>query len=72
MTNDEYMTSKEAAELLGVHRSTIKYLIDEGRLKAIRRTPRPHSHFLILRSSVEEFLRRRREVGSRPRGEGGG
>lgn len=62
----EYLTTKEAAEILGISPTRVAFLIREGRLKA----EKAGNTWLILRSEVMLFSRRPRPSGwkkGRPR-----
>ncbi|BAV81101.1 Xis [Vibrio phage CKB-S1] len=50
----EYMTTKEAAEALGVSRPTVRAFFKEGRLEGVRISPRI---IKIKRASVDRILK---------------
>jgi excisionase family DNA binding protein len=52
-TNSKYITTTEACELIGVSKTVIKRLADEGVLK-IWKTPGGHRR--LLRSSVDDYI----------------
>jgi excisionase family DNA binding protein len=52
-TNSKYVTTTEACDLIGVSKTVIKRLADEGILK-IWKTPGGHRR--LLRSSVDEYI----------------
>ena len=60
---DEWLTTEQCAELIGVSRTTIWNAIRDGRLEAT--TYRVHSRttIRIRRSAVDQFLARGREAG---------
>jgi excisionase family DNA binding protein len=71
MSHDELITTKAAAELLGVHRSVVNYLIERGDLTAARMPPQPRApkgrRLLLQKSQVEALgdnWRRRRKRGA--------
>jgi excisionase family DNA binding protein len=52
MAEDEWLTTGQAAKLLGVSRSTVLRQIDAGTLQARRL---PHGHWRIPRASAENL-----------------
>ena len=55
---ERFLTTSQAAELIGVHRTTILRLVDEGRIEArvYRYGVRPTIR--IPEAAVDDFLRR--------------
>ncbi len=51
--SDNYLSSSEAAKLLGIHPFTIQYLLRDGRLPAEKIANR----WLISRQTVERFAK---------------
>ncbi len=51
--SDEWLSTGQAAERLGVHRSTLVRYIEEGRLPASRL---PTGHYRIRRADLEKLL----------------
>lgn len=64
---DNYLTTAQAAELLGMDRSAVLRAIRQGRLPATRYGPRV---VLIKRDDVETYRAMPRHAGGRPRGSG--
>jgi excisionase family DNA binding protein len=56
---EEWLTTGQAAELLGVHRSTLLRYVEEGRLPARRL---PTGHYRVRREDLEKLL----EQGEQP------
>lgn len=58
--NDDYITTTEAAEILGLKsRQGVNWLITEGKLQATRIGSGPRSRWLIRRQDVERLKRGR-------------
>lgn len=66
-TNDmgQYITTKQAADILGVDASRVRQFIMDGRLKAHNPVPGRRDNFLI-RADVEAFDKKPRERTGRP------
>lgn len=47
------LTASQAARLLGIHRTTVYTLVDEGKLRAVR----PLRELRFPRDAVEQFVR---------------
>jgi len=64
MSNDlsDFITTKAAAELLGVDRKHINHLLSEGKLKGTK----PGHDWLVFRPSLEEYEKTKSAAG-RPR-----
>ena len=54
MKDDEFLTLKEVADLLRVEVRTVKRLIDDGELKAVRVA----SRWRVRASAVQEYLKK--------------
>lgn len=66
MNNMYTMTTKEAAEYLGLGKPQVNRLINKGKLKAeLQNTPVPY--YLIGRESVEAYKLAPKDKGGRPR-----
>lgn len=52
----KFITSKEAADLLELHRNSIKKMIMDGRLEAVDIGTGKRSHYRIFEKSVADFL----------------
>lgn len=56
---DRFLTTQQAAELLGVHRTTVLRLIDDGQLSArVYRYARERPTIRIPEAAVAAFLHR--------------
>lgn len=64
---DNYLTTAQAAELLGMDRSAVLRAIRQGRLPATRYGPRV---VLVKRDDVDAYRAMPRHAGGRPRGSG--
>jgi len=53
------VSTRKAAEMLGVGTSTVVRLIHRGDLAAFKKTPAKHSAFRIYVDSIEEVKRQR-------------
>lgn len=58
----------EAAQMLDMHRDTVRELVRKGELKGFKKTPARTSPFVVDRDSVLEFDRRRRAQFQQPAG----
>jgi len=56
----ETITIVEAAQMLGIHRDTVRELVRKGELKGHKKTLTKTSPFVVDRESVLDFDRRRR------------
>ncbi|MFW6116183.1 MAG: helix-turn-helix domain-containing protein [bacterium] len=56
---EETISTKEAAEMLGVATSTVNRMINRGDLKAYKKTPVKYSPFRVYKSSVEKVKEER-------------
>ena len=65
MGSDDLLTTGQAAEVIGVSRSTVVRFIEDGLLPAFRLPMRPSArgrgHWRITRADAEQLRRRMRE-----------
>lgn len=68
MEREELLTTGQAAQVIGVSRSTVVRLIEDGVLPGFRLPARPRAktkgHWRVKRADAEELRRRIREHGS--------
>jgi excisionase family DNA binding protein len=57
----ETVSTKEAAEMLGVGTTTINRMIHRGDLDAYRKTPVKYSPFRVYKSSIEKVKEERQQ-----------
>jgi excisionase family DNA binding protein len=57
---DEYMSTSEAAAILGIKEDAVRYAFDRGDLTGMRTRPAPGGHRRPSRASVEAYRRRLR------------
>ena len=55
----EIVDTTEAAQILGVSRSTVTRLAKDGKLEAYKLTPAPNSPYRITRASIQSLLEQR-------------
>lgn len=60
---DEWITTAQAAEMIGCGQPNVQYLVRQGRLKAQKVVDR----WLVLRSSVEEYIAHPPKRGPKPK-----
>lgn len=65
--DDVFLTVTEVAEMIGVHRNTVKNWIEEGALPAWRT---PGNHYRISKSALYSWLKERERERKRVDGEG--
>jgi excisionase family DNA binding protein len=58
-----FCSLSEAARIIGLSEVTVKYHVDQGHIEATRD---PVNHRLLLRTSVEEFARKRQRQRTKP------
>lgn len=63
MSDDEWLTMTQAAARLGMHRTAVHKAVNQGRLAAHR----VGSTWLVKEGDVEEYERRPKHPGGRPR-----
>ncbi len=63
MNDDELLTMTQAAERLGMHRTAVHKAVHQGRLPA----QRVGSTWIVKLEDVEEYGRRPKHAGGRPR-----
>lgn len=64
--HDEFLTTAQVAELLGVQPAYVRRLIADGRIPSVK----PGHDRLVRRSDVERHQQKRRPVGRPARNEG--
>jgi len=65
MTEKEYFSPKELAELLSVDRKTIFSLINSGRIRATNMASGSRALYRISREELNRFTNNKQEYGSR-------
>ena len=54
--NNPTLSTKQAADMLACSVRTIRYMIDNGELRAYRMTTKGQSHYRISLASVQAYL----------------
>lgn len=61
-SKQQTISLNEAAAMLDVSRETVRRLLHSGQLAYRRKTPSAQSPYLIVRDSVEAYIKRMMEV----------